>query len=411
MNLKKKMKAFFTMNRHANDGFTLVELIVVIAILAILAGVAVPAYSGYIEKANRAADEQLLSVVNTAFAAACAINGESNYFRNDVSASIVNKQFVYVEPFKTDFTSFFEDDAMEFNVISSLLYDAEFGGFKDPATATNLTLSYGGGFVHVTGEAINAMLNSTYYADGMGSEKLMNEVDRVAYVAGVIAGGSIANVQATEGFADATLAALGIDGTGKTLDEKQEMMIQKATEMAMKELGITELTENNQDQVKAKAKEIQDNALVLYTAKNTYSLTVDEAKALLDDVNSTMIKDAMDGKLPDVDPATGMTQAALAYGMYYAYVNSDECTNQALKDQANSADGILAMDVINALNSSQEFRDYIAGDQGTKDMNAYLQAMSVINSSSGDSSAVETLLSEGFASDDMINILIQTMGK
>ena len=35
-----------------NEGFTLVELIVVIAILAILAAVAVPAYSGYITKAK-----------------------------------------------------------------------------------------------------------------------------------------------------------------------------------------------------------------------------------------------------------------------------------------------------------------------------------------------------------------------
>ena len=78
MNMKKKMKAFFTMKRHANEGFTLVELIVVIAILAILAGAAVPAYSGYIEKAERAADDQLLGTLKTAFAAASAFNGESN---------------------------------------------------------------------------------------------------------------------------------------------------------------------------------------------------------------------------------------------------------------------------------------------------------------------------------------------
>ena len=49
-----------------NGGFTLVELIVVIAILAILAGVAVPAYSGYISKANEAADMTLLDSVKTA---------------------------------------------------------------------------------------------------------------------------------------------------------------------------------------------------------------------------------------------------------------------------------------------------------------------------------------------------------
>ena len=58
-------------NFKKNGGFTLVELIVVIAILAILAAVAVPAYNGYIEKANRAGDEQLLAAINKAYAAAC----------------------------------------------------------------------------------------------------------------------------------------------------------------------------------------------------------------------------------------------------------------------------------------------------------------------------------------------------
>ena len=46
-----------------NGGFTLVELIVVIAILAILAGVAIPAYSGYVTKANKTADQTLISDV------------------------------------------------------------------------------------------------------------------------------------------------------------------------------------------------------------------------------------------------------------------------------------------------------------------------------------------------------------
>lgn len=63
VDLKKKMKAFFTLKRRADDGFTLVELIVVIAILAILGGVAVPVYSGYVTKANMAADQALVGEV------------------------------------------------------------------------------------------------------------------------------------------------------------------------------------------------------------------------------------------------------------------------------------------------------------------------------------------------------------
>ena len=58
-----------------NGGFTLVELIVVIAILAILAGVAVPAYSGYISKANDAACGSELAAIQTAAQSACAMEG------------------------------------------------------------------------------------------------------------------------------------------------------------------------------------------------------------------------------------------------------------------------------------------------------------------------------------------------
>ena len=60
----------------SNKGFTLVELIVVIAILAILAGIAIPAYSGYIKKANDAAVVTELDAIATAAQAANATAGE-----------------------------------------------------------------------------------------------------------------------------------------------------------------------------------------------------------------------------------------------------------------------------------------------------------------------------------------------
>lgn len=63
---KENFKRFWSLQKHSTGGFTLVELIVVIAILAILAGIAVPAYSGYVEKANKQADQTLVSEVKQA---------------------------------------------------------------------------------------------------------------------------------------------------------------------------------------------------------------------------------------------------------------------------------------------------------------------------------------------------------
>ena len=93
------------MKLRSKAGFTLVELIVVIAILAILAGVAIPVYSGYVTKANEAADTQIVSAMNTAFAAACVENGFSNTdFANDngatkgVAVTVTNNKVASIAP-------------------------------------------------------------------------------------------------------------------------------------------------------------------------------------------------------------------------------------------------------------------------------------------------------------------------
>lgn len=86
MNLKNKFKKFFTLRKSAEDGFTLVELVVVIAILGILSAVAVPAYGAYIDYANENADYALLAAANRAFQTACEENG---YASVDMSSADV----------------------------------------------------------------------------------------------------------------------------------------------------------------------------------------------------------------------------------------------------------------------------------------------------------------------------------
>lgn len=90
----------------SKSGFTLVELIVVIAILGILAGIAVPAYSGYIKKANEAADYAQLDAIKTAVVFAYTDKHVNDDDFKDITSITVTKSgkgfAVAVVPQETD---------------------------------------------------------------------------------------------------------------------------------------------------------------------------------------------------------------------------------------------------------------------------------------------------------------------
>ena len=117
----------------SKSGFTLVELIVVIAILGILAGIAVPAYSGYIKKANEATDYTQLDAIKTAAVFAYTDEHVKDESFADVAQIDVNGKTVTVTP----------EGGTAAAVTISAYYDIDNFAFKSDHTSATWTAANG----------------------------------------------------------------------------------------------------------------------------------------------------------------------------------------------------------------------------------------------------------------------------
>lgn len=381
-----------TKTLRAKAGFTLVELIVVIAILGILAGVGAVGYSGYIKKANEAADQQLLGFVNQAFAAACAENGDDI---NNVTAATLSlngdKTVDEVSLYNKEFAKYFagnEDSA--FQVFTSIVFDKTRHLFMDAVSAGYTAHKFGDGMIYISPEDAALLAASGFIQyEGLGAEKLLERVNQVTDFAAELTENSdgtgaqlLASVFGSDEFMDYFQKALDADGT--TMATKVQDMIRAISEKE----GIGS---------KAAEAKLQANVAVLYAAQSAATMSQNEILTLLsgDDAKESIIATMTSGT--DGATETAFAQATLAYGMYTAFAYSEYGTTA--EQGKNAAEALLDLD-------NPKFKEYLADtDTVTADLQGYMSALNMINSSSGDSEAVSYLLVNGFNNDTLVGIV------
>ena len=380
------MKKFF----KKTEGFTLVELIVVIAILGILAGVGTVGYSGYMKKANMAADEVLLNSLNTAFAAACIENGDDvNNLDVVPTVSWNGKSVVGVSLHNEDFLAYYDEDA-EFKVITALKFEnGKFVGLVD-----GVEFSYNGHKVVVSQGDVDAYMASNW--GSVDSDSILTLVGNVSDMASGIDNAVFLGMYENPAYLSAAAAALG--WTADEYDAKFTAMLEEAGEAwleknpggdveAYKETLGSQMVANNTILVAAKGAQSTGSGIIDL-------LTKDAGVSAKESIKTSMQN----------DPAAGLSQAALAYGLYSSYM---------LEKDPEGFDPDAPMDFSAVMNTMTEdgFQEYLTEGNGQKDLNGYLAALNTVNNNTGTGGIGTDILMNGFNNQELSDLLKEIMGK
>lgn len=429
MNIKGKLKKFFTLHHRANDGFTLVELIIVIAILAILAGVSVPVYNGYTQKARESADQMIIAAANDAFEAACMENAVDAMDVTEATVSVMEGKVYglssatydgdtkFVDKAAAFFINYFEGNGeMVFQTpgINSLIWNDALDSFEMKEDVVDLRVVLSGGKALVISAEDMAMILASAYAD-MGADGVTAIINRV------------------------TGSSKGLVNIAKSLG-----LGSRFTEV----LKANGLIVNDSDADGMSADNIA-NGLQMVTAKHLSGLSEEEVKSLAsmnlgfkilgnDAGTYGVLKNLAGGDGGTVTVAAVATQYALAE----AYTQTEAGQNMSIKvsDVVKTGDGWSDIKYINktysnaeeflnseeakadpvwamnTIKAQQGYKDYTTTEQYTNDLNGFVGSMSVLGDNIGTTTKpgaidINDYFENGVNGDDAQDALTAVLGK
>lgn len=320
------------------EGFTLVELIVVIAILGILAGVGTVGYSGYIKKANMAADEQLLATVNHAFATACIENGVDAKSYNDgsVVAKLVDGKVTEVSKHNESFVKYYVgNENSAFKVISKLVFERGMFVAMDP-----------------NGKELTA--GQQVALDKFNNSNMQGKAVELA--------GSVDNIS---GLFVNWLG--GTDATGSVASLAGYFSEEEFLEMKTK-YGLDENSTSTQ----------VSNATILYVASKASSMNAAEIMNTMQ--NAPNLDAGMEAVIQKYGP---LPTAALMYGAVTGYAHSDYASSDFQNYYKNNPPKNLteAFAIATKMTMEENYSSYSASttDGALCDMDGYLGALQIIS--------------------------------